>query len=383
MKNKLKFKILKKIWNARVWQITLNWIKLTTPVFMPVWTKATIKGLVLDMLKDPKYTGSKIPINLILANTFHLYLRPGDKLVKKTWWLHKFENRPSLILTDSGWFQVFSLWLGKKENNDTDNRPESKHNVWMKLSEHWVKFNSPFDWSKHEFTPENVVDIQCNLWSDIMMVLDVCSPSDANKKTINEHMQMTHRRAKRAFDHFKKKYDKSRWVLFPIVQWWTFKDLRAESIEFLSNYARDWIAVGWVSVWEKKSLIQDIVKFCWDKLPEDKPRYLMWVGTPEDILHAVKNWFDMFDCVLPTRLGRHWVWFSDKWNIKISNAQYRNDFKPLTKSCKCYTCTNFTKAYIHHLVREKEMLWGILLSLHNIAYLHNMLEEWKNKILKK
>lgn len=382
MKSKLQFKILKKKWNARVWQITLNGKKLTTPVFMPVGTKATIKGLILDMLKDPKYTGSKTPINLILANTFHLYLRPGDKLIKKAWGLHKFENRDGLILTDSGGFQVFSLGLGKDRDSEASNRePNSKHSVGIKLTEEGVKFNSPYDGSKHFFTPENVVDTQCNLGSDIMMVLDVCSPADADKKTIEQHMHMTHRRAKRAFDHFEKKYDKSRGVLFPIVQWWSHKDLRQQSVEFLSQYARDGIAIWGVSVGEEKKLIQDIVKFTAPKLPENKPRYLMWVGTPEDLLHGIEQGIDMFDCVLPTRLGRHGIAFSPKGNLKMTNAKYKTDFTPLVKSCTCFACTHFTKAYISHLIREGEMLWGILLSLHNIAYLHNMLENRKKKML--
>ena len=397
MKSKLKFRILKKSWNARVWEITLNGVKLTTPVFMPVGTKATIKGLILDLLQDPTYLGSKKPINLILANTFHLYLRPGDKIVKRAGWLHTFENRNKLILTDSGGFQVFSLWLSKESIKSESQKSikskwpydlttlwplTKKHEVNIKLKEEGVSFRSIHDGSKHFFSPENVVDTQCNLWSDIMMVLDVCSPANANKKTIKEHMHMTHRRATRAFDHFGKKYEKSRWVLFPIVQWGTYKDLREESVEFLSQYARDGIAVGGVSVGEKKELIQDIVKFTGKKLPEDKPRYLMGVGTPEDILHAVKNGFDMFDCVLPTRLGRHGIAFSPKGNIKLQNAKYKTDFSPLVKSCWCYTCKNFSKAYLSHLVRENEMLWGILLSLHNIAYLHNMLEKWKENMLK-
>ena len=395
--NKLQFKILKKKWNARVWQITLNGIKLTTPVFMPVGTKATIKGLILDMLKDPKYTGSKTPINLILANTFHLYLRPGDKLIRKAGGLHEFENRDGLILTDSGGFQVFSLGLSKKSVKSESQRsikskwpddlmtwwPSTKHDVQIKLTEQGVHFNSPYDGSKHFFTPENVVDIQCNLGSDIMMVLDVCSPADADKKTIEKHMHMTHRRAKRAFDHFQKKYDKERGVLFPIVQWWAHKDLRSQSIKFLSEYARDGIAVWWVSVGEEKKLIQEIVKHTGSELPEDKPRYLMGVGTPEDILHAIENGFDMFDCVLPTRLGRHGIAFSSKWNLKMTNAKYKADFTPLVKTCTCFACTHFTKAYISHLIRENEMLGGILLSLHNIAYLHNMLENRKAKMLRK
>ena len=381
--SKLDFKILKQYGNARVWQITLNGVTLTTPVFMPVGTKATIKGLPLDMLKDPTYIWDLPEIQLILANTFHLYLRPGDELVKAAWGLHTFEHRDKLILTDSGGFQVFSLGLSKNWKLKIENQKlsEGSHDVKMKLTENGVKFRSPYDGSKHEFTPENVVDIQCNLWSDIMMVLDVCSPAWADKNTIEKHMQMTHRRAKRAFDHLAPKYDDVRGVLFPIVQWGTYLDLRQESIDFLSQYAWDGIAVWGVSVGESKDLINEVVAFTASKLPVDKPRYLMGVGTPEDITHAIEQWFDMFDCVLPTRLGRHGEAFSADGNIKISNAPYAKDFSPLTNDCGCYTCKHFSKAYLHHLIREKEMLGGILLSLHNIVYLHKIVEDWKAKML--
>ncbi len=380
--SKLKFKILKQKWNARVWEITLNGITLQTPIFMPVGTKATIKGMVLDLLKDPKYIWDLPVINLILANTFHLYLRPGDELIKQAWWLHKFENRDGLILTDSGWFQVFSLWLGKTDASNTQGaNSKEEHEVKMKLTEKGVKFNSPYDGSKHIFTPENVIDIQCNFWSDIMMVLDVCSPSDADKKTIDKHIKMTHRRAKRAFDHLEPKYNDVRGVLFPIVQWGAHKDLREESINFLSDYARDGIAVGWVSVGESKDLIREVVEFTWPRLPADKPRYLMWVGTPEDLIHAIECGIDMFDCVLPTRLGRHGAAFSREWNININNAKYKSDFSSLTDDCGCFVCKNYTRAYFHHLVKEKEMLGWILLWFHNIMYLHGILENRKRKML--
>ncbi|MFA6256555.1 MAG: tRNA guanosine(34) transglycosylase Tgt [Candidatus Absconditabacterales bacterium] len=388
--NKLKFKILKQKGNARVGQITLNGITLTTPVFMPVGTKATIKGMILDMLKDKKYIGDLPEIQLILANTFHLYLRPGDELIQAAGGLHTFENWDKLILTDSGGFQVFSLGLGKNDEVMKScqtsphlplSREECSHDVKMRLMEDGVKFRSPYDGSKHEFTPEGVVDIQCNLGSDIMMVLDVCSPSDADKKTIEQHMHMTHRRAKRAFDHLKPKYNNVRGVLFPIVQGGTYLDLRQQSVDFLSQYARDGIAVGGVSVGESKELIREVVAFTASKLPVDKPRYLMGVGTPEDITHAIEEGFDMFDCVLPTRLGRHGQAFATSGNVKINNAKYTKDFTPLTDDCECYTCKNFTKAYLHHLFQEKEMLGGILLSLHNIVYLHKLVEDWKTKML--
>lgn len=375
--SKLNFEILKKKWNARVWEITLNWVKVQTPIFMPVWTKATIKWLVLDMLKDPKYIWDLPAINLILANTFHLYLRPWDELVKKAWGLHEFENwKDWLILTDSWGFQVFSLWLWKDQN---ELRNISQHEVKIKLMEEWVKFNSPYDWSKHIFTPENVVDIQCNLWSDIMMVLDVCSPWNSDEKTLYSQMQQTHRWAKRAYDHFMPKYEKTRWVLFPIVQWWTNLEMREESADFLSKLATDWIAIWWVSVWESKDKIRQVVEFTAPRLPEEKPRYLMWVWTPEDLLHAIEHWVDMFDCVLATRLGRHWVAFGDNWNIKLTNARYKEDFSPLSDICPFTRM--YTKAYVHHLLREKEMLWWLILSMHNIMYLHKILEDWKKWIL--
>ena len=374
---KLDFKILKQKGNARVWQITLNGVTLTTPVFMPVGTKATIKGMPLDMFTDPNYIGSLAPIKLILANTFHLYLRPGDELIKKAGWLHEFEHwQDGLILTDSGGFQVFSLWL------DTNKRNEwQAHKVTMKLKEEWVNFSSPYDGSKHIFTPEKVVDIQSNFWSDIMMVLDVCSPADADKATITKHMNMTHRWARRAFNHLKPKYDDVRGVLFPIVQGGSHLDLRTQSAEFLSQYAWDGIAIGWVSVWESKELIQKVVEHTAPLLPNDKPRYLMWVGTPEDIRHAIEHGVDMFDCVLPTRLGRHGSAFAKDGLVKITNAKYKEDFTPLTDDCPCYTCKNFTKAYLSHLVREGEMLGGILLWFHNIIYLHNIVEDWKKDFL--
>jgi len=377
---KLQFKILKQKWNARVWEITLNGITLKTPIFMPVGTKATIKGLILDIFQDPKYIGKDIePIKLILANTFHLYLRPWSKIIKDAWGLHNFENRKNgLILTDSWGFQVFSLGLA----NQKFNSEKHNHKVGMKLTEDGVKFTSPYDGSKHIFTPENVVDTQCELWSDIMMVLDVCSPAWADKKTIEKHIAMTHRRAKRAFDHFKPKYDETRGVLFPIVQWWSYLDLRNQSAEYLSQFAWDWIAIWWVSVGESKELIQEVVSYTTPLLPNDKPRYLMGVGTPEDLLYWIEQGIDMFDCVTATRLWRHGIAFSDEWNIKITNSRFKTDYSPLTNNCDCYTCRNFSKAYLCHLIREQETLWWSLVWLHNIVYLNKILEDWKKNFLK-
>ncbi len=377
--SKLNFKILKQKGKARVGEITLNGITLKTPIFMPVGTKATIKGLILDLLQDPHYIGNQIePIKLILANTFHLYLRPGSKIVQAAGGLHQFENwKDGLILTDSGGFQVFSLGLANQKFNDQ----KHTHKVGIKLTEEGVKFRSPYDGSKHIFTPENVVDTQCELWSDIMMVLDVCSPAGSDKKTIEKHIAMTHRRAKRAFEHFKPKYEEVRGVLFPIVQGGTYLDLRTQSAEYLSQFARDGIAIGGVSVGESRELIEQVIAHTAPLLPNEKPRYLMGVGTPEDLRFAIEQGVDMFDCVAATRLGRHGIAFSDQGNIKITNSEFRTDFSPLTENCDCYTCRNFSKAYLCHLIREQETLWGSLVGLHNIVYLNRILEDWKKKVL--
>ena len=371
---KLKFRIIKKLWKARVWEIELNWVRLTTPVFMPVGTRAAVKAILPEFLTNSKYwLWEDGPINIILANTFHLYLRPWDKYIASIWWLHKFESRDRLILTDSWGFQVFSLWLWSKNKESL-----------VKLTEDWVWFKSPIDWSKHFFSPEKVVDIQANLWSDIMMVLDVCSPvKDISREEVEYQMDLTHRWAERAFEYFRSKQDKIRWVLFPIVQWWLYKDLRERSVRFLSKFAENWIAIWWLSVWETKEEMIDILQFISDKLPENVPRYLMWVGTPEDIEAAIFEWIDMFDCVLPTRLWRHGTAFSSDGLVKLRNSKYKDDLWPIDSNCSCYTCRNFSRAYLHHLVKLNEINASILISLHNIAFLHSKVESIKKHILEK
>ena len=374
---KLKFKILKKKGKARLWEIELNWVKLKTPVFMPVGTKATIKWIILDLLKDPKYLWTKERINLILANTYHLFLRPGPDLIQKMWWLHKWENWDGLILTDSWGFQVFSLGLRSEDKWRGPKRSEKL----VKLEENWVWFKSPKDGRKHFFTPENVVDFQVKFGSDIMMMLDVCSPVwNITKEEVASQMKLTHKWAKQAYEYFMPKYNQARWVLFPIVQWWLHKDLREESAKYLSQFAEDGIAIWWLSVWETKQDMEDILSFTTNFLPENKPRYLMWVGTPEDIIMAVNEGVDMFDCVLPTRLWRHGTAFSSNWYIKLKNSKYFDDPKPIDEKCNCYVCKNYSRSYLHHLVKENEMLWWILLSLHNIAYLHQLVEKIRNDL---
>lgn len=368
MKSKLQFTVLAQQWNARAWEFTLNGVTVQTPVFMPVWTKATIKWLILDLLRDPKYIGQLPAINIILANTFHLFLHPWAETVEKAWWLHTFENRDQLILTDSWGFQAFSLGKGKS------GKPLAK------LTEEGVKFRSPYDGSSHFFSPEGTVDTQCALGSDIMMMLDVCSPAGITKKKYYYQMKTTHRRAERQYNHFMQKYEQTKWVLFPIVQWWTYEDLRLESLAALQPFAYDGLAVGGVSVGESYEDICRIMHFIGPKLPQDKPRYIMWIGTPESVREAILAGFDMFDCVLPTRLGRHGVAMTDQWLLKLKNAKYKNDFSPLDNSSS-YVSQNYTKAYLHHLVRENEMLGWVLLSLHNIMHLHRLVQKMRNEIL--
>jgi len=377
---KLKFKILAKKWKARAGEIELNWIKVKTPVFMPVGTKATVKWILLDLLKNQEYLWTKDRINLILANTYHLFLRPWPDLIKQMWWLHKWENWDGLILTDSWWFQVFSLWLWKECS--WDNCKFKSGESLVNLEENGVWFKSPKDGSKHFFTPENVVDFQSKFGSDIMMMLDVCSPvEDIRKEEVENYMNRTHAWAQKAYEYFEPKYEQTNWVLFPIVQWWLYKDLRKKSAQYLSNFAKDGIAIWWLSVWETKWEMEDILSYTTDFLPEDKPRYLMWVWTPEDLIMWIREWVDMFDCVLPTRLWRHGTAFSLQWNIKLKNACYREDINPIDETCNCYVCKNYTRAYLHHLVKEKEMLGWSLISLHNIAYLHQLVEKEREKIL--
>lgn len=374
--SQLQFTLHKQSWNARAGTIYLHGIQVQTPVFMPVGTKASIKWLFLDMLRNPEYLWELDPIQLMLSNTFHLHLRPWEQLVHEAWGVQKFMNRPGLVLTDSGGFQVFSLWLQKKLTWWMNKK-------WpiISLKEEGIKFQSPIDGSRHFMSPEDCIDIQAQLGSDIMMVLDVCSPGASDDRIYKRHMDMTHRWADRQFQHMMKYREEIPWVLFPIVQGGTNYNFRAESMEYLSQYAIDGIAVGWVSVGESRQQVQDITSFCGSRLPHHVPRYLMGIGDPDTIRHAIYSGFDMFDCVMPTRLGRHGIAYSDQWNIHIKNACYRNDHSFLWPEAKNKLSRTYTKAYVHHLLRENEMLWGMILSLHNIFYLHQMVQEIRDDIL--
>ena len=370
-----KYKLENTDWYARAWEFKTAHGNFKTPIFMPVWTKASVKWIHVDELDD-------MWAEIILNNTYHLYLRPGNDIVKDFGWAHEFMNYKKPILTDSGWFQVFSLWQQKYSSAPWVKKWfESKSGQKMvKITEDGVHFRSFIDWSKHFFNAENVMDIQSNIWADIIMTFDECAPWESTKQYARWAMERTHRWAERCVVKWKEN-NKQRaldWnypqALFPIVQWVVYDDLRKESAEFIWKLDTPWIAIWWLSVWESKEDMYRILDVLKDNLPEEKPRYLMWVWTPEDLIEWIYRWIDMFDCVLPTRLWRHWVAFSSIWNIKIRNKKWQLSKEPLDKYCECKVCKNYTKWYLRHLIQEWEMQWMQLLSYHNLYFLINL---WK------
>lgn len=344
---------------ARAWEFETPHGKIETPIFMPVGTKATVKWITNEDLDE-------MWAQIILNNTYHLYLRPGDEIVAHFWWTHKMMNYHKPILTDSGWFQVFSLGQTREGKS------------LVKITEDWVHFRSFIDWSKHFFTPEKVMDIQSNIGADIIMAFDECAPGTSDWNYAKAAMDRTHRWAKRSLDQVEKnnkireKDGRHPQALFPIVQWVTYEDLRTQSAEFISSLNTSWVAIWGLSVWESKDDMYRILDVLKTKLPENKPRYLMWVWTPEDLIEGIFRWVDMFDCVLPTRLWRHGVAFSHKWNIKITNKKFQLDKDPLDPECDCKVCKNFTKWYLRHLMLENEILWMQNLSYHNLYFLINL-----------
>ena len=321
-----------------------------TPAFMPVGTNGTVKGMTVDDLKE---TNSEI----ILGNTFHLMLRPGDKLIKEKGGLHKFINWDKPILTDSGGFQVWSL------------------GELSKISEEGVKFSSPYDGKKIFMTPEDSIKIQENLGSDIVMVFDECTTYPSDHEDAKKSMELSMRWAKRCKDAHKSKS-----ALFGIVQGGMHKDLREESLNRLMDINFDGIALGGLSVGESKQEKTEILEFMSDKLPKDKPRYLMGVGTPEDIVEAVRYGIDMFDCVLPTRNARNGQLFTSEGVINIRNAEYKDSDEPIDKNCDSKVSQNYSRAYLNHLHRTNEMLGSMLATYHNIYYYQSLMKDIRNAI---
>jgi len=324
---------------------------ILTPIFAPVGTQATVKSITPAQLHE-------IGVNLVLANTYHLYLRPGDDLVAEMGGLHNFMQWPNPLLTDSGGFQVFSLG-GINQIDDEG-----------------VTFKSHIDGSMHRLSPEKSVAIQENLGADIIMAFDECA--EPYERAYSERaMARTHAWVKRCIEA-KTRDDQA---LFGIVQGGIFPDLRQQSAEFIASLDLPGNAIGGLSVGETKEEMHQILEVLDLILPEDKPRYLMGVGTPEDLINGVMRGVDIFDCVLPTRLARHKAAFTSTGRMNISKATYARDERPIEQGCTCYTCQHFSRAYLRHLIVAKELLAGTLLSIHNLHTLLKLARDMRQAIL--
>ena len=331
---------------ARAGKMTTDHGEILTPIFMPVGTAATVKAVhQRELVNDVK-------AQIILGNTYHLYLRPGLDILERAGGLHKFNGWSGPILTDSGGYQVFSL---------KDIR---------KISEEGVKFQSHIDGSRHLFTPENVMDTQRIIGADIIMAFDECAPYPCDYEYAKKSMEMTHRwltRCINQFDSTEGKYGYSQ-TLFPIVQGSTYKDLRIQSAEFVAEQNREGNAIGGLAVGEPAEKMYETIDYVNDILPKDKPRYLMGVGTPENILEAIALGIDMFDCVMPTRNARNGMLFTTQGIINIRNEKWKDDFSPIDETLGGYASTFYSRAYLRHLVKCDEILAAQIASVHNLTF---------------
>lgn len=344
---------------ARAGLITTDHGTIETPIFMPVGTVASVKAVHFHELKED------IGAEIILGNTYHLYLRPGLEILEQAGGLHKFNgwNRP--ILTDSGGYQVFSLSANRK------------------LKEEGAHFRSHIDGSKHLFTPENVVDIQRIIGADIMMAFDECTPGDAPYAYAKTSMELTHRwleRGLKQFDTTEGKYGYSQ-TFFPIVQGCVYPDLRRRSAEFIASQEREGNAIGGLAVGEPAEKMYEMIEVVNEILPADKPRYLMGVGTPENILEGIERGVDMFDCVMPTRNGRNGMLFTSEGILNMRNEKWKNDFSPLDPNGTSYVDKAYTRAYLRHLFISKELLAMQIASIHNLAFYLWLVKEARRQII--
>jgi len=357
----MKFEINAVDGKARATTIKTEHSEIKTPIFMPVGTVGAVKSLdAIDMMEI-------LGASIILGNTYHLYLRPGDEVIKELGGLHNFTGFKRSFLTDSGGFQAFSLG---------DN---------VKISDEGIWFKSHIDGSKHFFSPEKVIDIQYNLNSDVMMVLDDLISLPNTKERIKKSVERTTEWAKRSLIHHIEKGKKNN--LFAIVQGGTDKECRKISAESLvgieyKGYSFDGFAIGGLSVGEENQEMYDTIEATEPFLPKDKPRYLMGVGTPEDIIEAIERGVDMFDCVMPTRNARNGYLFTSFGTLRIKNAKYKLDENPIDESCNCYTCRHYSRAYLNHLFKAKELTYFRLASIHNLHYYLNLVREAREAILK-
>lgn len=333
---------------ARLGVVSLPHGDVLTPAFMPVGTNGTVKGIYHDKIKEIGY-------QIILGNTYHLYLRPGLEVLESYGGLHDFSNWHGNILTDSGGFQVFSL------------------SGLRKIKDSGVTFQSHIDGSKHIFTPEKVVDIQKVIGSDIAMVLDVCTPPGIDYKAAKEAWRVTRLWAERSLEERKRLGEDFRGNLFGIVQGNFYQDLRRESAEILSDMDFPGIAIGGLSVGEEKSQFCDMLAYTAEHITEEKPRYVMGIGSPDYILECVENGIDLFDCVLATRMARNGAVFTDDGIMVLKKAIHKLDHGPIQEGCNCSACREYSVGYMHHLIKCNEMLGGMLATEHNLQYLYNFL----------
>jgi queuine tRNA-ribosyltransferase len=336
---------------ARRGQLVFDRGVVETPAFMPVGTYGTVKGMTPEELAD---TGAHI----CLGNTFHLMLRPGTSIIEQHGDLHDFMHWQKPILTDSGGFQVFSL------------------GAMSKINEEGVTFRSPINGEKILLTPEKSMEVQRSLGSDIVMIFDECTPFPATPDEAERSMKLSLRWAKRS----KQAHGDSQSALFGIIQGGMYEDLRDESLQGLEDIGFDGYAIGGLSVGEPKPDMMRIVKHTAPKIPENKPRYLMGVGKPEDIVESVRRGIDMFDCVMPTRNARNGHLFVSEGVIKIRNAKHKTDTSPLDEKCDCYTCKNYSRSYLHHLDKCNEILGARLNTIHNLRYYQKVMEGLRNAI---
>jgi queuine tRNA-ribosyltransferase len=345
------FKLLSKDGSARAGLLSTPHGAVETPVFMPVGTQATVKSLTPAQLEE-------LNVQILLSNTYHLYLRPGADVIQEFGGLHNFMNWHRPILTDSGGFQVFSLGNLRHVNDEG------------------VVFKSHIDGSTHNFTPESAIMVQEKLGADIIMAFDEC-PEPHDRKYNEQALARTHQWAERCL----KAKSRPDQALFGIVQGGIFSDLRARSAEFLTSLDFPGYSIGGLSVGESKEEMLAVIEVVTAILPEVKPRYLMGVGTPYDLIEGIRRGIDMFDCVLPTRLARHHAAQTLKGRMNLSKAEYSRDHSPIDSDCGCYTCTNFSRSYLRHLIIAKEMLASTLISIHNIFTLTSLADTLRKSIL--
>ena len=346
--------------NARAGKITTDHGEILTPIFMPVGTVGSVKGVHAHELRDD------IKAQIILGNTYHLYLRPGLEVLKQAGGLHKFNSWDKPILTDSGGFQVFSL------------------SGTRKLKEEGVTFRSHIDGSKHLFTPENVVETQRIIGADIIMALDECTPGNANYDYAKKSMEMTHRWLKRGWEHFKNTepiygYNQT---FFPIVQGCVYPDLRKQSAEFIALQECEGNAIGGLAVGEPTEKMYEMIEVVNAILPKDKPRYLMGVGTPANLLEGIERGVDMFDCVMPTRNGRNGMLFTKNGTMNMHNKKWANDFSPIDPEGASIVDRVYSKAYLRHLIMSDELLGMQIASIHNLAFYVWLTQEARAHIIK-